>query len=140
MKTLKSGSKVVLTLAATAALVAGGTQVAIADSGDGLEACSVYEICFTKDANSTRYQRHFYYGDTDHGGNHYYDLTLNSTTTTSLEDTADRIKNRDGSCHVDVIDWNGVLPSKHDDVPNNGVWTTLNDGVRNQNNEHKRCP
>ena len=48
------------------------------------------------------------------------------------------MRNRDGSCDVKVIDWNGALPSVTHTVSNNGVWTMLKDGVRDQNNEHTR--
>jgi len=42
---------VIVGAAVAAATVAGGVS-AVADSGDGLEACNQYEICFAKDADT----------------------------------------------------------------------------------------
>jgi hypothetical protein len=122
------------------ALVLAGTVTAVADNGDGLEACNSYEICFSRDADNNRYQKHYFGSDGDHSNNYFWDSTLNSQTGSKLEDNAYKLRNRDGSCYVRVTDWNGAFPSVHDDVPNNSTWTTLNNNVRNQNNEHKRCP
>lgn len=33
---------------------------AAADSGDGKLGCNTYEICFSRDAANTTYQKHFY--------------------------------------------------------------------------------
>lgn len=116
-----------------------GIPAAQADTGDSNPgACNTYEICFSKDADNVRYQRQFFYDDHDHGGNHYYDRSLGSWTGISLEDSADQIKNCDGSHYVRVVDWNGVLPSTTWDAANSCNWLTLGSNVRNQNNEHYR--
>lgn len=113
-------------------------SAANADNGDGLEACNNYEICFARNSSNLDYQRHFYYGDTDHGGNHWYNVVTNTSTQSSIEDDINRVKNRDGSKCVKVIDWNGALPSVSHTIKNNNTWTELKDGVRDQNNEHQR--
>lgn len=108
-----------------------------ADSGDGSLACNAYEICFSRDGGNTTYQKHFWYG-ANHDGYRFTNVSTGSLTGSYLEDNAAQIRNRDGSCDVKVIDWNGALPSVTQTVSNNGVWTMLKDGVRDQNNEHQR--
>lgn len=115
-----------------------GVAAASADTGDGNETCNTYEICFFRNSDNVRYSRDFYYGDSDHSGNSWYDRQTNTWTSIRIEDDANRVKNRDGSCDVKVIDWNGALPSVSDTIPNDGVFHQLNDNVRNQNNEHQR--
>lgn len=126
--------------AASIALIPAGA--AMADAGDGdPTACSTYEICFARNSDSLRYYREFYNGDGDHGNNRWYDRHNKTYVNYYLEDDVNRIRNRDGSCDVKVIDWNGALPSVSHTVgnsPNNATWVTLKDGVRNQNNEHQR--
>lgn len=128
-------NKLLLALSA-GVLVAGPGLMAAADSGDGRLGCNTYEICFSRDVDNTTYQKHFYYG-----ANHdaYRFSNVNTGASSSLlEDNAAQVRNRDGSCDVKVIDWNGALPSVTHTVANNGTWTMLKDGVRNQNNEHQR--
>lgn len=109
-----------------------------ADNGDGYEACNVYEICFSRYSDNHNYRRHFYNSDSDHSGNHWYNAVTNTYTSTSIEDDVNRVRNRDGSCDVKVIDWNGALPNVSHTIPNDDIWRQLKDGVRNQNNEHQR--
>jgi len=132
--------RVFLASAGAVVMVMAGSAAAVADNGDGLEGCNQYEICFNRDADNYRFQKHYYGGDSDHANNKFWDKVNNSLTGSLLEDNAYHVRNRDGSCYVRVTDWNGLAPSVHDDIPNNGNWIRLNDNVRNQNNEHKRCP
>lgn len=111
---------------------------AMADNGDGLEACNTYEICFSRNASNHDYQRHFYNGDTDHDGNHWYNTVTNTYTSSSIKDDINRVRNRDGSKCVKVVDWNGALPSVSHTIVNDSTWRELKDGVRDQNNEHQR--
>ncbi len=121
---------------ALAASLAGMTA-ATADSGDGNLGCNAYEICFSRDTGNTTYQKHFWYG-ANHDGYKFTNVSTGAGTSSLLEDNAAQVRNRDGSCDVKVIDWNGALPSVSQTVSNNGVWTMLQDGVRDQNNEHQR--
>lgn len=110
-----------------------------ADSGDSNPAaCSTYEICFTRDADNVRYQRQFFYDDSDHGGNHYYDGTTGAWTSIKLQDSADRAKNCDGSHYVRVSDWNGIWPTQNWDIANDCTWKTIGSSVKNQNDAHDR--
>lgn len=93
------------------ALVLAGSVAAVADSGDGLVGCNSYEICFSRDADNNRYQKHYYGSDSDHSNNYFWDTQLNSQTGSKLEDNAYKLRNRDGSCYVRVTDWNGAFPS-----------------------------
>lgn len=125
---------------AVAGLVAAAlaaTGAATADSGDGSLACNGGEICFSRDTTNTTYQKHFWYG-ANHDAYKFTNVSTGVVTGSYLEDNAAQLRNRDGSCDVKVIDWNGALPSVSHTVANNGVWTMLKDGVRDQNNEHQR--
>lgn len=128
-------NKVMLGLSALA-LLAGTATTATADSGDGSLACNNYEICFSRDTGNTTNQKHFYYS-ASHDGYKFTNVNTGASAGV-LEDNAAQVRNRDGSCDVKVIDWNGALPSVTHTVANNGVWTMLKDGVRDQNNEHQR--
>lgn len=129
-------NKVMLGISALA-LLAGTATAATADSGDGNLGCNTYEICFSRDAGNTTYQKHFWYS-ANHDGYKFTNVSTGGATSSLLEDNAAQVRNRDGSCDVKVIDWNGALPSKTQTVANNSVWTMLADGVRDQNNEHQR--
>lgn len=128
-------NKLMLGLSALA-LLAGTATTATADSGDGSLACNNYEICFSRDTGNTTNQKHFYYS----AKHDAYKFTNVNTGASAglLEDNAAQVRNRDGSCDVKVIDWNGMFPDVTQTVANNGVWTMLKDGVRDQNNEHTR--
>lgn len=126
-----------ITAAVTVAASVGLAAAAAADSGDGKLACNTYEICFSRDLANTTYQKHFYYG-ANHDGYTFTNVSSGATNQGALEDNAAQVKNRDGSCDVKVIDWNGAFPSVTQTVPNNSTWTNLKDGVINQNNEHQR--
>ena len=128
-------NKVMLGLSALA-LLAGTATTATADSGDGSLACNTYEICFSRDTGNTNHQKHFYYS-ANHDGYRFTNVNTGASSGV-LEDNAAQVRNRDGSCDVKVIDWNGALPSVTHTVSNNSVWTMLKDGVRDQNNEHTR--
>lgn len=129
-------NKLMLLLSATA-MSLGTISVASADSGDGNLGCNAYEICFSRDLSNTTYQKHFFYS-ANHDGYKFTNVSTGAQTSSLLEDNAAQVRNRDGSCDVKVIDWNGALPSVTQTVSNNGVWTNLKDGVRDQNNEHTR--
>lgn len=124
--------------AALAAIVGGAlTNAASADSGDGKLGCNTYEICFSRDLSNTTYQKHFYNAGV-HDGYSFTNVTSGATGQGALKDNAAQIRNRDGSCDVKVIDWNGALPSVTQTFANNSTWTNLKDGLRDQNNEHQR--
>ena len=120
------------------ALLTSIATVAQADNGDGLLGCNQYEICFSRDADNNTYQRHFYYSDGDHDNDYFTNVNTGVVTSSKLHDNAYKVRNRDGSCDVQVKDNNGLLPAVTDAIPNNGTWTNLKDGVRNQNDEHLR--
>lgn len=126
------------TVVLTAAASLGVVGVAQADIGDGSLACNLYEICFTRDTTNTTYQKHFWEAGV-HDAYTFTNVNTGETNKGALEDNAAQVRNRDGSCDVTVIDWNGAFPSVTHLIPNNGVWTMLKDGVRDQNNEHTRC-
>lgn len=129
--------KKVIIAAGALAVSMGTATIATADSGDGSLACNSYEICFSRDTTNTTYQKHFWYG-ANHDGYKFTNVSTGAVSGSYLEDNAAQVRNRDGSCDVKVIDWNGALPSVTQTVSNNGVWTMLKDGVRDQNNEHQR--
>ena len=110
---------------------------ASADSGDGKLGCNTYEICFSRDLANTTHQKHFY-NSANHDNYTFTNVSTGASNTGALEDNAAQVRNRDGSCDVKVIDWNGALPSVTQTVANNGAWKALKDGVINQNNEHQR--
>lgn len=125
--------------AVTVGVVGSGALLvpAAADSGDGLLGCNTYEICFSRDLSNTTYQKHFYYGGV-HDGYSFTNVNTGATGQGALKDNAAQVRNRDGSCDVKVIDYNGALPSASHTIANNNTWTNLKDGVRDQNNEHQR--
>lgn len=127
---------VLLAAAGLGAVLAGGVA-ATADSGDGKLGCNTYEICFSRDAANTTYQKHFYNGGS-HSGYTFTNVNTGAGGQGGLQNNAAQVRNRDGSCTVRVIDDLNLRPDDYHDIANNGVWTQLKGDVINENDKHER--
>lgn len=129
-------------LSAAAGLALAGSiilsgQSASADVGDGWLSCNSGEICFSRDAGNTTYQKHFWWA-ADHEGYQFTNVNNGAGNQGAVRDGADQINNKDTSCKVKVVDDRGFYPDDVFDVARGGGWKDIPGSVDNENDRHER--
>jgi hypothetical protein len=73
------------------------------DNGDGSVVCNNGEICFQwgwDNFDTSIWQRHFWWGDSDHSDNYWHNIPNPSNPALSIKDSISGVWNRDTECGI----------------------------------------
>ncbi|GAB1689471.1 hypothetical protein [Krasilnikovia sp. M28-CT-15] len=115
-----------------------GSPALAGDNGDGTAGCNYGEICLNYSNPGGNWQRHFWKGGNDTG--YWTDVRDSHQTSTLVHDQASSLKNRDSSCDVLEVDYNGTAIRNQQWFANGassfvGFTSAMND----KNDAHWRC-